>query len=150
MLSSMASFASRAVAEPNTTSEYERALVPLESEHGQVLAASLPDFALPRLCAATEYFEAQIEASWCCIAAFRMALRALASLARSTLSRARLSLALTRRARSRDAVAQRWLRAAARVVAGYSSAVRRWLEAQIDDDPSASMQRVGLSIAFRW
>lgn len=86
MLSSMASFASRAVAEPNTTSEYERALVPLESEHGQALAASLPDFALPRLCAATEYFEAQIEASWCCIAAFRMALRALAALAPSVLS----------------------------------------------------------------
>lgn len=61
-------------------SEYERALVPLNSEKGQIFAAHLSDAALPRLCAASDSYEAQSEPSWCGMAAIRMGLRTLSAL----------------------------------------------------------------------
>ena len=67
-------------------SDYERALVPLESAQGQALAAALADALLPRMCAASEAFESQQEGSWCGLAAICTALKALASLEPNLLS----------------------------------------------------------------
>ena len=67
-------------------SDYERALMPLESAERQQLSARLADAALPRLLAACDAFEPQQEGSWCCLAAFVTALRTLATLEPQSLS----------------------------------------------------------------
>ena len=59
---------------------YERHLAALDSQRGQALAAMLHDAALPRVCAASDAFEAQLEPTWCGLASILTGLRTLAAL----------------------------------------------------------------------
>ena len=63
--------------QPPPLSDYERTLVPLESEAGQTFAARLSDEGTSYLCLLLDSFEAQIEGSWCGLAVTAAALKVL-------------------------------------------------------------------------
>ena len=58
-------------------SDYERSLCLLDSPEGQLLAAHIDDSSLQYVVAACDSFEAQIEGSWCALAAIVCACKAL-------------------------------------------------------------------------